>query len=616
MRTTITLFLSLLIASFLPITSGAQVQPEDLPKAGINVFWTNFEYFSGSAALTDAMKNSSGWFSEATLEMDEHGYPVSVPVDQQAQTFLYLETTHYPTGNYTLMWEGSGIFTVSTCGETYDFDTSSSKTQTVTVSQACEAGISLTIFETTDGDHLRNIRFYLPGHDETSGFWTDHYIDFHRQFGVTRFVWGSGLYSPQSSWDERSQLADRNWRDSDINPMEDNGVPFEAMIELANEANVDLWITSPVRADDHFEEQLATMLRDNLNDDLKVWIEWGNEYWNCGAWGYEGCVYLDEQDAANSDPEIDNPHFYAWESLDLFANFDSVFSATGERDRLYTVLGGQLGNSWQLQESTSEISRLGRLDDVDLFTIAPYYSGADRINAAYNEGGLDDVFPVLDSVAYDLFHEIGEIGEEFERNMALARTYNKPMVAYEGGQHITTWVGVPAGLPAMISLDERIYDHYMNYFGYWEDEEMTATFVHFTDIAQYNDDEAFALLDNYNQPLEEAPKLRAFLDWQAGITTSGERNMPETPARIELDQNYPNPFNPVTNISYSLPQGADVSLKVFDMTGRLVSVLVDEVQPAGTYQQTFDASNLSSGVYFYRLTANGLDLTRKMTLVK
>ena len=109
---------------------------------------------------------------------------------------------------------------------------------------------------------------------------------------------------------------------------------------------------------------------------------------------------IDEQ---NSDPELDNPHFYAREALGLFEVFDSVFSATNERERLYTVLGGQVGNSWQLQESTNEIAQQGRMDEVDLLTIAPYYSGVDRVLPAFNRGGLDAVFPALDSVVTDLY---------------------------------------------------------------------------------------------------------------------------------------------------------------------------------------------------------------------
>jgi hypothetical protein len=71
--------------------------------------------------------------------------------------------------------------------------------------------------------------------------------------------------------------------------------------------------------------------------------------------------------------------------------------------------------------------------------------------------------------------------------------------------------------------------------------------------------------------------------------------------------NYPNPFNPVTKINYLLPQDGNVKLQVFDITGRLVTTLADEVKVAGSYTASWDGSNLSSGVYFVRLVINDLD---------
>lgn len=554
-------------------------------------------------------------YSTLDAPMDDHDYPTNLAQGQIARTPIFLETIYYPTGDYTLMWDGEGNLTLETCDDTYSFDASSSKTQTITISTACESGVILTITETNPEDHIRNLRFYLPGYGADSSFWTDHYIDFHSQFGVTRFTWGSGLYSPQSEWLERSRLEDRNWRDGDEEPLINNGVPYTAMIDLANRAETDVWISTPPRATRSYQSQLATLIRDNLNSEHKVWIEWGNEYWNCGVWGYQGCAYLDEIDEQNSDPELDNPHFYAREALGLFEVFDSVFSATNERERLYTVLGGQVGNSWQLQESTNEIAQQGRMDEVDLLTIAPYYSGVDRVLPAFNRGGLDAVFPALDSVVTDLYAGIGELGEEFLSNVAIARQYNKPLVAYEGGQHLTGWIGLPPYFAADVSRDERIYDHYLQYFNNWEEIDVTATFIHYSDIAQFHEDEAFPLLENYTMSLDEAPKLRAFLDWQNEVNTRSEWSE-ENPSEIRLYQNYSNPFNPTTVISFQLSVSSNVTLKVFDAMGREVAILENGLRNSGVHSVNFDASALSSGIYIYRLTTDSFISTKKMLLIK
>ncbi len=90
----------------------------------------------------------------------------------------------------------------------------------------------------------------------------------------------------------------------------------------------------------------------------------------------------------------------------------------------------------------------------------------------------------------------------------------------------------------------------------------------------------------------------------------------ELPDDFELYQNYPNPFNPSTTISFDLPKSEYVTLRVYDITGRLVSTLVDQQKSAGFYQIRFDASGLSSGVYIYQLETERFTQNRKFTLIK
>ncbi len=97
----------------------------------------------------------------------------------------------------------------------------------------------------------------------------------------------------------------------------------------------------------------------------------------------------------------------------------------------------------------------------------------------------------------------------------------------------------------------------------------------------------------------------------------GIRNISEAvPSKYLLSQNYPNPFNPTTNIRYQITKSDFVSLKVFDIMGREISTLVNEKQNVGTYEATFDASNLSSGEYFYRLSAGDFSDTKKLMVIK
>lgn len=100
-----------------------------------------------------------------------------------------------------------------------------------------------------------------------------------------------------------------------------------------------------------------------------------------------------------------------------------------------------------------------------------------------------------------------------------------------------------------------------------------------------------------------------------GLATGNEISQ-RPPRSFKLEQNYPNPFNPTTTISFSLAQAADVQLSIYDVKGSLVQTLIDERRSSGDYSIRFDASNLSSGIYFYKLnTPDGVQ-TKKMTLIK
>ena len=89
-----------------------------------------------------------------------------------------------------------------------------------------------------------------------------------------------------------------------------------------------------------------------------------------------------------------------------------------------------------------------------------------------------------------------------------------------------------------------------------------------------------------------------------------------TPEAFELYQNYPNPFNPSTSISYKIPSTGYVTLKVYDAIGNEVAKIVDEIKSAGKHTVTFNASNLSSGIYYYKLQSGNYTETKKMLLIR
>jgi hypothetical protein len=101
-----------------------------------------------------------------------------------------------------------------------------------------------------------------------------------------------------------------------------------------------------------------------------------------------------------------------------------------------------------------------------------------------------------------------------------------------------------------------------------------------------------------------------------GMVTLGVDKYNNHQNNFILNQNYPNPFNPTTNISFTLPQRSFVSLKVFDLLGREVTTIISEEMLAGSYAKQWNAANIPSGIYFYRLQAGLYSETKKLILFK
>jgi hypothetical protein len=101
-----------------------------------------------------------------------------------------------------------------------------------------------------------------------------------------------------------------------------------------------------------------------------------------------------------------------------------------------------------------------------------------------------------------------------------------------------------------------------------------------------------------------------------GTPVAVNNNNNEVPNVYRLEQNYPNPFNPTTTIRFSIPKEGNVELRVYDLLGREIAVLVNEFKPIGSYSVDFDASAIASGVYFYSLKSADFAGTKKMALIK
>ncbi|MFC1527643.1 T9SS type A sorting domain-containing protein [Candidatus Neomarinimicrobiota bacterium] len=128
-----------------------------------------------------------------------------------------------------------------------------------------------------------------------------------------------------------------------------------------------------------------------------------------------------------------------------------------------------------------------------------------------------------------------------------------------------------------------------------------------------NNDGDIFIIDQIGSGITIPPRITKInFDWE--LSTS--QNKYQGPLTYALHNNYPNPFNPITTIRYSLPESADIKLEVFDFLGKKVATLVDEYKNTGNYSVVFNAENLPSGIYFYRLLTGKFVESKKILLIK
>ncbi|MEQ8523869.1 endonuclease [Gracilimonas sp.] len=145
--------------------------------------------------------------------------------------------------------------------------------------------------------------------------------------------------------------------------------------------------------------------------------------------------------------------------------------------------------------------------------------------------------------------------------------------------------------------------------GVIETESTTNGSISLTGTGQFYNEFSWAITDSSTKGSENKGQ-------ELQITTSNEDENPTIADDFKLHQNYPNPFNPTTNITYELKGAVNVTLTVYNVLGQKVETLVDGMKSAGSHMATFDASGLSSGVYFYQLRAGERTFTQKMLLSK
>ncbi len=196
---------------------------------------------------------------------------------------------------------------------------------------------------------------------------------------------------------------------------------------------------------------------------------------------------------------------------------------------------------------------------------------------------------------FDPNYEIGTTFDNYADNLVVAT----------GGNATTIFTANYESAEKVVGIRNRGANWYTSFISF---DYLASNFRSDTSLSQDSD-------PKYMWGVTVKNQVAQFLTW-AGFTTDVAPQDGVVPKSFSLKQNYPNPFNPATSISFSVAERSNVKIKIYDMLGSEVAVLVNEVKNPGNYTVSFDASNLSSGLYVYSLTAGNFTATKKMMLLK
>ena len=174
------------------------------------------------------------------------------------------------------------------------------------------------------------------------------------------------------------------------------------------------------------------------------------------------------------------------------------------------------------------------------------------------------------------------------------------------------------GNPNLSDRDSEAYqlDKYQQIFPvFWEHPKVEGVTLWGWKPGLWRSDQEAWIFDQ--RPKDAMDWLIDYVDTvQTTLAVSNELVSEDIPTGFVLHNNYPNPFNPSTNFQFTVPAASQVSVKVYDITGRLVQTVKEGFMPAGTHTLTFNASNLATGMYFYELRSGNFREVKKMTLIK
>jgi len=492
------------------------------------------DWAPGTISFVDAFVGARPWVSNLTdfgatwgeggpLDLTADGWIASLESGHRATTILMDfgggDTAPYPTGLWTLLYDGVGDIVINGGGTVV-----SEEPGRMVVDVPAGQGMLIDLLATDPSDPVRNLHFIMPGHEDT---WQTQ--PFNPQFlaelagySTLRFMnWLDTNSSQQVQWADRPA--------PNVFLQDQYGVPIEYMIELANTVRADPWFSIPHRANDAYVREFAELVRDQLDAGLTPYVEWSNETWN-GI--YPQTQYAIDRGTAlglSTDEFQAGLFFHARRAGQVFDIWTDVF---GDRAAFRGVLASQSANPWTGRQVLQYAADHGI--EVDAYAIAPYFGIPELSQIDLPDGAeswtVDDV---LDRSTQNMRTSTADA---IAANRDLADEFGVHLVAYEGGQHL---VAHPAhqndqwltDLLVAANRHPRMEAIYTEYLEQWEalGGEMFVNFINQSGFGRFG---SWGIKEYIGQPESEAPKYRGVKAFM-GLAPTGGTTFDGDPATTE-----------------------------------------------------------------------------------
>ncbi|MCF8308908.1 MAG: T9SS type A sorting domain-containing protein [Bacteroidales bacterium] len=602
---------------------------------GMNI--PNNNYYTKNLIFNDAMKTASPWISyyaendsvwdsqmASLIPKDSGGYPLQIPYTPEGESPQAVRTliNNYYNGTFYLKFDGSGQVSI------HNTDHQKINSNKYEINLNGQGGhVWIHIESSQENDHIRNMRIIPKEWDKDESsmpLFHEKFLEGLEPFHAIRFMnWMNTNNSYQEAWDDRSVP---HYYSQGLS----NGIAIEYAIRLCNTLQTDAWFCVPHRADDNYITNFAEMVRDSLDGNLNVYVEYSNEVWNWifdqshyvleNAPGHNNAYVSDSLASINPEP-ADHPEKDAYMMQRTFRLWSEVFTGP-DANRLIRVGTGQhawVDNSRRILKFLFKTDQDGNPvsggayetssgEGCDVFSVAGYFNFTEEHHEAWLEMDPDSVTPemIIDSAAA-VYDETA--GMNTEQTAEYTNAWDVGYTVYEGGQHMQPWNQQDwpynqAVWDAQIHPD--MYDLYMNNFEKHTEEKVDCQlFMAFSYVSEresvygsWGHLEAMQQIGEENY-MDIAPKYQALLD--ANSIPTNNVNLLADKHNSGLLNCYPNPTRHTLNIRYRIPEKGRYSLELYTITGRNYSILNKKYHSIGQYTQHESLGEYPKGMYILRL---------------